>query len=394
MNRVKQGMTMIGGDLVSRAVAWHQGGKLAMAPVQSVNSSTDLSLAYTPGVAEISRMIAADASRHSQLTWTGRLVAVISNGTAVLGLGDVGVKAVMPVLEGKAQLFQQLGGFDAIPLVIDEKDPDRLVDIVLALKDSFGALNLEDIAAPMCFEIERRLVEALPYPVIHDDQHVTAVVVLAGMFNAAALRGTPIDTLKVVVAGAGAAGIAIANLLYHVGVRDIRLLDSRGMVTATRGGSLTVEKANVAERTTFDSATVVDAFTGADLFIGVSGAQYDAALIDGMALRPMVFALSNPDPEFAYGDMIQRTDLVATGRSDLPNQINNVLGFPGIFSGLLDSSLRRVTTDMLVTISQAIAVLLPEPSAERFIPHALDSAVPQAIATALAAHTEQEKDPR
>lgn len=366
--------------------AAHEGGKLSVSLTSPLNTQRALSLAYTPGVAQVSRAIATDRTLAGRYTWASRLVAVVSDGTAVLGLGDIGPAASLPVMEGKCALFKEYGGLNAIPIVLDTKDPDEIVETLVRLRPTFGAVNLEDIAAPRCFEIERRVIEALDCPVMHDDQHGTAVVSLAALMGAAKVLGRDMTALRVVVSGAGAAGVACTNLLLAMGVSDITVLDSRGIVHSGRDDMNSV-KHELARRTNPGGRTggSVEALDGADVFLGVSGGLVPEELIATMAPEGIVFALSNPDPEIHPDIAAKYAAIVATGRSDFPNQINNVLAFPGIFRGALDVGARRITQKMMVAAAEAIYSVASEDLAiDRIVPSPLDRRVGEAVAAAVA----------
>ncbi|MDP7726774.1 NADP-dependent malic enzyme [Mycobacterium sp. TY813] len=366
--------------------AAHEGGKLSVSLTSPLNTQRALSLAYTPGVAQVSRAIATDRTLAGRYTWASRLVAVVSDGTAVLGLGDIGPAASLPVMEGKCALFKEYGGLNAIPIVLDTKDPDEIVETLVRLRPTFGAVNLEDISAPRCFEIERRVIEALDCPVMHDDQHGTAVVSLAALMGAAKVLGRDMTALRVVVSGAGAAGVACTNLLLAMGVSDITVLDSRGIVHSGRDDMNSV-KHELARRTNPGGRTggSVEALDGADVFLGVSGGLVPEELIATMAPEGIVFALSNPDPEIHPDIAAKYAAIVATGRSDFPNQINNVLAFPGIFRGALDVGARRITQKMMVAAAEAIYSVASEDLAiDRIVPSPLDRRVGEAVAAAVA----------
>jgi len=365
----------------------HSGGKLSVGPTTALDTQRSLSIAYTPGVAQVSRAIAGDHTLASRYTWAGRLVVVVSDGSAVLGLGDIGPAASLPVMEGKCGLFKEFAGLDAIPIVLDTKDPDEIVETLVRLRPTFGAVNLEDIAAPRCFDIERRLVEALDCPVMHDDQHGTAIVVLAALMGAARTLDRDMTALRTVISGAGAAGIACANLLQAKGISDITVLDSRGILHRGRADMNSV-KAELADRTNAHgcSGGMVEALEGADVFIGVSGGVVPEELIATMAPRSIVFALSNPDPEVHPDLAAKHAAVVATGRSDFPNQINNVLAFPGVFRGALDVGARRITETMKVAAAEAIlSVVADDLAPDRIVPSPLDPRVEPAVAAAVAA---------
>ncbi|WP_238885389.1 NAD(P)-dependent malic enzyme [Mycobacterium sp. IDR2000157661] len=366
--------------------AAHVGGKLSVALNAPLDTERALSIAYTPGVAQVSRAIAADHTLAARYTWAGRMVAVVSDGSAVLGLGDIGPGASLPVMEGKSALFKAFAGLDSIPIVLDTKDPDEIVDTLVRLRPTFGAVNLEDISAPRCFDIERRLIEALDCPVMHDDQHGTAIVVLAALMGAARVVDREMASLRVVVSGAGAAGVACAKILLAAGVTDITLLDSQGIVHKGRG-DLNAYKAELAALTNPNALTggLAEALDGADVFLGLSAGVVPTDLVASMAPNAIVFALSNPDPEIHPDEAGKYAAVVATGRSDFPNQINNVLAFPGVFRGALDAGAHRITERMKVAAAEAIfSVVGDDLSAERIVPSVLDPRVAPAVAQAVA----------
>ncbi|GAA0540884.1 NADP-dependent malic enzyme [Paractinoplanes ferrugineus] len=367
----------------------HQRGKMAISPTVSLASRDDLSLAYTPGVARVCEAIADDPELYPDYTWTANTVAVVTDGSAVLGLGNIGPKAAMPVMEGKAILFKQFGGVDSIPICLDIQDVEGIIAAVKAMAPSFGGINLEDISAPRCFEIERRLDAELDIPVFHDDQHGTAVVTLAALRNAAKLLGRRFADLRVVISGAGAAGVAITQTLIAAGVEGANMIvcDSRGIIHADRPG-LSGMKAEIAATTNVSGRTggIGEALIGADVLIGVSGGAIEESALAGMAPGAIIFALANPTPEVHPTVAHKYAAIVATGRSDFPNQINNVLAFPGIFRGALDSRSTTVTEAMKVAAADAIAAIVTdELRADAIVPSPLDPRVAPAVAAAVAA---------
>jgi malate dehydrogenase (oxaloacetate-decarboxylating) len=310
---------------------------------------------------------------------------VVSDGTAVLGLGDIGPAASLPVMEGKSALFKRFAGLDSIPLVIDTHDVDEIVETLVRLKHSFGAVNLEDVAAPRCFELEEKVIEALDMPVMHDDQHGTAVVVLAALMNAAKVVGKNLADLKVVISGAGSAGLAVSDMLVHAGIKNVIVLDSKGALSRNRG-DLAGKKKDVANQTNPENieGKLSEALIGADAAIGLSTAKFELEDLKRMADDSIIFALSNPNPEIDPAVAREIAKVVATGRSDFPNQINNVLAFPGIFLGALDAKARRITTEMKVAAAYAIAELAAEElSADYIIPSPFDDRVTKAVANAV-----------
>ncbi len=364
----------------------HIGGKLTMASTVPLANRDDLSIAYTPGVAEVCTAIAEDPALAGRYTWTSRLVAVVSDGTAVLGLGDIGPRAALPVMEGKACLFKRFAGLDAVPIVLDTTDVDEIVETVIRLAPSFGGINLEDISAPRCFEVERQLIDRLDIPVMHDDQHGTAVVALAALRNAVRLTDRSLSDVRVVISGAGAAGVACANILLAAGVGDITVADSRGIIHSGRTG-LTPTKSRLAEITNASGLTgsIEDALRGADVFIGVSAGTVAESAIASMAPDCIVFALANPRPEVDPRIARKYASVVATGRSDEPNQINNVLAFPGIFRGAFDAGAREITEKMKLAAADALAaVVADELQPDRIVPSPFDERVAPAVAAAVA----------
>ncbi|EEP71511.1 malate dehydrogenase [Micromonospora sp. ATCC 39149] len=366
----------------------HVGGKMAVASTVPLTSREDLSLAYTPGVARVCEAIAVDPALADDYTWAGHTVAVVTDGSAVLGLGNIGPRAALPVMEGKAVLFKQFGGVDAVPVCLDTQDVDEIVAVVKALAPSFGGINLEDISAPRCFEVERRLDEALSIPVFHDDQHGTAIVVLAALRNAATLLQRKLGDLRVAVSGAGAAGVAVTRMLIAGGVDPARVVvcDSKGIIGRHRG-DLTGTKADLAADTNAEgrSGDITEALRDADVLVGVSGGQIPEAAVAGMAPGGIVFALANPTPEVHPEVAARHVAVVATGRSDYPNQINNVLAFPGVFRGALDARATRITDGMKVAAADAIAAVVAEAlTADAIVPSPLDPRVAPAVAEAVA----------
>jgi malate dehydrogenase (oxaloacetate-decarboxylating) len=344
-----------------------------------------LSAYYTPGVAAVSRAIADDPAKLPEYTWTNNLVAVISDGSAVLGLGNIGPKASMPVMEGKALLFKHFAGIDSIPVILDVHTPDEIVATVKAIAPSFGAINLEDIAAPQCFEIEERLKDALDIPVFHDDQHGTAVVTLAGLINAMEVVGKNLADCKIVIVGAGAAGTAITKLLHLYAQPQIVAVDSRGIVDNSRTDLNDQKKALLSFVDATIRGTLEDALTGADIFIGVSQpGLLTPELIAKMTAKPVVFALANPTPEI-MPDVAKNAGVavIATGRSDFPNQVNNAIAFPGIFRGALDNGVKKITDQHKIAAAETIARLVETPDAEHIIPSVFDDRLVPAIAKAI-----------
>ncbi len=344
-----------------------------------------LSAYYSPGVGAVSQAIAENPADLPKYTWTNNLVAVISDGSAILGLGNLGPKAAMPVMEGKALLFKHFADVDAVPIVLDVHEPEEIIATVKAIVPSFGAINLEDIAAPKCFEIEERLKAELDIPVFHDDQHGTAVVVLAGLINAAKLTGRNLADCKFVVIGAGAAGTAIIKLLNLYGAKNIVAVDSRGIVGKSRT-DLNAEKTALLEYVdASQSGSIEDAITDADVFIGVSRAGLlTPELVQKMAKNPIVFALANPVPEI-MPDVAKQAGvaIIGTGRSDFPNQVNNSLAFPGIFRGALDHGVKKITDQHKLAAAEALANLVENPTVDKVVPTAFDKGVVEAVANVI-----------
>lgn len=360
-------------------------GKLGVHSKVALNTMDDLSTAYTPGVAAVCMEIARDRAKAYELTSKSNTVAVVSDGSAVLGLGNIGAEASMPVMEGKALLFKELAGIDAWPICVDAHESDEIIAIVRAIAPTFGGINLEDIAAPKCFEVEEGLQD-IGIPVFHDDQHGTAVVVLAAMINALRVVNKEFGEVKVVFSGAGASGIACCKILQVMGVQNIVMVDTRGVIYDGRG-DLTPIKQEIAETTNPErvKGDVHDALKGADVFIGLSIANLLAAEdVRAMAKDAVVLPMANPDPEIMPEEAFRGgAAVVGTGRSDMPNQINNVLAFPGILRGALDARAERITTRMKVAAGFAISELIPEPTPDEIIPYALNTEVVPAVAKAV-----------
>jgi malate dehydrogenase (oxaloacetate-decarboxylating) len=374
-------------DSFDPAFALHRGGKMAVQSTVPIRDKDDLSLAYTPGVARVCTAIAERPELVDDYTWKSSVVAVVTDGTAVLGLGDIGPEASLPVMEGKAILFKQFGGVDAVPIALACTDVDEIVETVVRLAPSFGGVNLEDISAPRCFEIEKRLQERLDIPVFHDDQHGTAVVTLAALRNAARLSGREIGQLRAVISGAGAAGVAIAKMLVEAGIGDVALADRKGIISADRE-DLTDVKREVAGFTNKAGITgsLEDALAGADVFIGVSGGTVAEEAVASMAEGAFVFAMANPNPEVHPDVAHKYAAVVATGRSDYPNQINNVLAFPGIFAGALQVRASRITEGMKIAAAEALASVVGDDlAADYVIPSPFDERVAPAVTAAVAA---------
>ncbi|MFJ9901606.1 NADP-dependent malic enzyme [Streptomyces sp. NPDC101152] len=374
-------------DSFDPAFALHRGGKMAVQATVPVRDKDDLSLAYTPGVAKVCSAIAEQPELVHDYTWKSSVVAVVTDGTAVLGLGDIGPEASLPVMEGKAILFKQFGGVDAVPIALATTDVDEIVETVARFAPSFGGVNLEDISAPRCFEIERKLQERVDIPVFHDDQHGTAVVTLAALRNAARLTGKGLADLRAVISGAGAAGVAIARMLVEAGIGDVAVADRKGIVSADRD-DLTDVKRELASFTNKAglSGSLEDALAGADVFIGVSGGTVAEQAVASMAEGAFVFAMANPNPEVHPDVAHKYAAVVATGRSDFPNQINNVLAFPGIFAGALQVRASRITEGMKIAAAEALAgVVGDDLAADYVIPSPFDERVAPAVTAAVAA---------
>ncbi len=381
-------------DATDRTFSLHVGGKIELRNKSPIKTRDDLSMAYTPGVARVCLAIHEDPDKAFQYTIKRNTVAVVSDGTAVLGLGDIGPRAAMPVMEGKAMLFKEFAGIDAFPICLDTRDPDEIVEAVKAIAPTFGGVNLEDISAPRCFEIEERLKTDLDIPVFHDDQHGTAVVVMAALLNALTLTGQRLEDIRIVISGVGAAGVAVARILLEAGARHIIGCDSRGALHVERpdylDGTMHAVKRWLAsvsneERRSGPAAEVLE---GADLFIGVSGARVvDVLALQRMNPDPIVFAMANPNPEVLPEEAAPYARIMATGRSDYPNQINNVLCFPGIFRGALDVRATAITEQMKMAAARAIAeIVSPEELREDYIiPSVFNREVVGAVASAVAA---------
>lgn len=373
-------------DIKQLALDLHKkyGGKITLAlrdPEELTKQK--LSAYYSPGVGEVSRVVAEDPSKLPEYTWTNNLVAVISDGSAVLGLGDIGPEGAMPVMEGKAMLFKHFAGIDSVPIVLNCHTADEIVSTVQAIAPSFGAINLEDIAAPKCFEVEERLAEALPIPVMHDDQHGTATVTLAGLINACKVTGLELQYAHIVILGAGAAGVAIAKLIKKYANPPMFAVDSKGIISPDRT-DLNESKKRLLEFTNLSgtSGSLEDVVENADIIIGVSAAgAITQDMVRSMAKKPIVFALANPEPEIMPEDAkAAGAAVVATGRSDFPNQVNNAIAFPGIFRGALDNHVRQITDEHKIAAAEVIASLVENPTADEIVPSVFDERLVPAIA--------------
>ena len=368
------------------AFAMHRGGKLHVTSSVDVSDHEGLSLAYTPGVARVCDAIAENADLVETYTWKSNLVAVVTDGTAVLGLGNIGPEASLPVMEGKSLLFKQFGDVDSVPIALNCTDVDEIVETVVRMSPSFGGINLEDIAAPRCFEIEAKLRERLEIPVFHDDQHGTAIVTVAAMHNAARLTGRTLADLRVVVSGAGAAGVAVTKMLIDGGVGDIAVADSKGMIYDGREGLTPVkqELASISNKAGLQGS-IESALEGADVFVGLSAGEVPESVVATMAKDSIIFAMANPNPE-VHPDVARKyASGVATGRSDFPNQINNVLAFPGVFRGAFDVQATDITENMKLAAAKALADLVGDDlSADYVIPSSFDERVVPAVSAAVA----------
>ena len=374
--------------VVDRILALHQGGKIEIALKQSVKNARDLARVYTPGVAKVCRLIHRFPEKFYDYTIIPNTVAVITDGSAVLGLGNIGPRAGMPVMEGKAMIFKRFANIDAIPILLGTQDTRQMIDAIVAIAPTFGGINLEDIAAPRCFEIERELRERLDIPVFHDDQHGTAVVTLAGLINALRVVGKQFEGISVVISGAGAAGNSIARILHHMGIPDIVLCDSKGAISESRT-DLGEDKRELLSFTNKRKAcgSLAEVLKGRDVFIGVSGPDLvTPEMLKSMARDPVVFAMANPDPEILPHKAAGIARVMATGRSDFPNQINNALCFPGIFRGALDARARQINDEMEIAAARAIADLIPDDQRheEYIIPSAFHPDLSAAVARAVA----------
>ncbi len=375
-------------DYAQRSMDAHKvhAGKWAITSVMPLETADDLSIAYTPGVAAPCLAIAADPLAAYDLTMKGRAVAVVSDGSSVLGLGNIGPMAGLPVMEGKAVLYKKYANIDAVPIVLASQNADDIVEAVRMIAPTFGGIHLEDIAAPACFEIERRLSEMLDIPVMHDDQHATAIVALAGLMNAATVVGRPLESMNVVVNGAGAAGIAITRLFIDAGVANVVLVDSKGVIGNHRT-DLAGEKAALVSLTNKNGVQggLAEAMQGTDVFVGVSKPNLvSQEMVKSMAPNPIIFALANPVPEIAYDDAkAAGAAVIATGRSDYPNQINNVLVYPGLFRGLLNRRASMLTSVMKIAAATALAGMIPQPTADNIIPKIIEMNPAEAIAKAI-----------
>ncbi len=372
-------------SIASQSLALHRKlrGKIEVAGTTPIRTRRDLSLIYTPGVGAVSSAIAKSPKLADVMTWKRNSVAVVSDGSAVLGLGNIGPLAALPVMEGKCVIFKRFANINAVPIVLSTQDPDEIVRTVLAIAPTFGAIQLEDISAPRCFGIERRLSRDLDIPVMHDDQHGTAIVVLAGLLNALKIVKKPLAAVRIVIAGAGAAGTAIAHLLRASGVKDVTCTDRNGAIWAGRK-DLNAEKVELAKHTNpkHRKGTLADVMKGADVLVGTSGpGLVTADMVRSMAKKAIVFGLANPIPEIMPDVALSAgAAVVATGRSDFPNQVNNALCYPGLFRGMLDKRINKVTDAVKVRAARAIAGFVKQPTPERIIPSMFDRGLHEAVA--------------
>ncbi len=375
-------------DLKKSALAYHKKlkGKIQITLKSKLRGKRDLALAYTPGVAAPCLAIAKDKRKVYDYCWNSNTILIVTDGTAVLGLGDIGPAAALPVMEGKSMLFKEFADVDCVPICLNTKDPDEIVDIVCKIAPAYGGINLEDISAPRCFYIEEQLKKKLKIPVFHDDQHGTAIVVLAGLINAAKVVGKQVKDLKIVFSGAGAAGVACTRLLIKYGIKEAILCDSKGIIYPSRKEGMNPIKKQLAKITNKNrlKGSLADALVGADVFIGVSVKNaVKPAMIRSMARDPIIFAMANPDPEILPSAAKQAgAAVVGTGRSDFPNQVNNVLAFPGIFRGALDAR-TQITEQMKMATALAIAQCVKKPTADCVIPSVLDKSVAKKVAAAV-----------
>ena len=385
-NSIEQAVRAVEGievmEVYDRTFALHRGGKLRVEAKIALNEQDDLAMAYTPGVGRVCVEIAKHPERVYDLTIKGNTVAIVSDGSAVLGLGNLGAEGSMPVMEGKAMLFKEFAGLDAFPICLDTQDTEEIIETVKRIAPVFGAVNLEDISAPRCFEIEKRLQEDLEIPIFHDDQHGTAIVSLAALMNALKVVGKEIGDVKVVINGAGAAGLSMGRLFKKAGVQQLVICDSKGIISEKRE-SLTAAKKEFAVA---QSGSLADAMQGADVFMGVSApGVVSVEMVKAMAARPIVFAMANPVPEIQPELLTDIAAVMATGRSDYPNQINNVLAFPGVIRGAVDCRAQAITTDMFLAAGRAIASLIPdsEITPNNIMPSVFDERVAPAVAAAV-----------
>lgn len=374
-------------DVSKKALALHKklGGKIRVVPAAPIKNRADLALVYTPGVGAVSTFVAKNPAKARDYTMKGRTIAVVSDGSAVLGLGNIGALGALPVMEGKAALFKTFANIDAVPIVLSTQDPDEIVETVVRIAPGFGGINLEDIAAPQCFEIEKRLIEKLDIPVMHDDQHGTAIVVLAGLINAMKVVKKDLNTSWVTVSGVGAAGVAIMRLLkkYAPGVQ-ILAVDSVGVIWSGRKDLNSVKRALIDENIIFahGHGGLPDALAQSDVFLGVSKpGVLTANMVKTMHPDPVIFAMANPVPEILPSEAKKGgAKVIATGRSDFPNQVNNSLAFPGVFRGALDNKVTKITDEMKLKAAKALAALVPKPTPEKILPDMFDRRVAKAVA--------------